>query len=678
MRYYTVRWSCTLAAMFFLAAVSSAQESLSYVDLVNRMIDLEHVSVLPAAGETCKQWSSYDRASKYDEATGKYLRWDANGDGHGIIRREGDKQVMAEMEGPGCIWRIWSARAQKGHVKIYLDGSETPTVDLPFENYFSGDTAPFNYSRLSYDLNKKACSGQNLYFPIPYQKSCKIVADQGWGAYFEFNYTTYPAGTKLPTFTTDLSAEAKAALVKVNDYFDKKMGADPAGTREGEATLSGEATIDAGTASQEMRIEGPRAITAIRGKLTSPTKDREDQMAAMRQLTLEIRFDGQAEPAVCCPLGDFFGTSPGVNYYKSFPLGMTDDGYYCLWYMPFGRSAELKIVNDGGVDRSFTYEVTHAPLDKPMEKLGYFHCKWHRDTVEMPKDRAIDWMMLQTQGRGRFLGVNLHIWNPRGGWWGEGDEKFYVDGEKFPSTFGTGSEDYFGYAWCHPGLFQEPSHGQSMTENNAGHQSVHRWHITDNIPFQKSFEGSIEKYYPNRKPTLYACTVRWYLAAGGVDPYGAIPAAERWGYCVRPIAVEGGIKVLGVSSGVTQTQEMAGWPDGEWKDDDQLWWTGPKMKGKLILALPVQESGKYDLSVVLTKAPDYGKFQLYVNGAKAGEPIDLYDPKVTNTQPISLGTFELPAGEQKLTVELVGANEKARKPYLFGIDQVELKKSAGN
>ena len=66
--------------------------------------------------------------------------------------------------------------------------------------------------------------------------------------------------------------------------------------------------------------------------------------------------------------------------------------------------------------------------------------------------------MLQTEGRGRFCGVMLHVWNPRGGWWGEGDEKFFVDGEKFPSTFGTGSEDYFGYAWCDPHLFQRAYH----------------------------------------------------------------------------------------------------------------------------------------------------------------------------------------------------------------------------
>ena len=676
MRYSTVRWCFSLAALFFCAAAASAQENLSYVDLVNRLTDLEHLSVLPVPGETCKQWSSYDRASKYDEASGKYLHWDANGDGNGIIRREDGKQVMAEMEGPGCIWRIWSAQAQKGHVKIYLDGSETPSVDLPFEQYFSGDTAPFNYPRLSYDLNQHGCSGQNLFFPIPYQKSCKIVADKGWGAYFQFDYTTYPAGSKLPTFSADLSAEAKAALTKVDTYFAEKLGSDPAGKRTGEETLEGEVTIPAGTATEPLRIEGARAITALRGKITSPFKDPEDPKAAMRQLLVEIRFDGQKEPAVCCPLGDFFGTAPGLNYYKSFPLGMTAEGSYCLWYMPFGKNAELRLINDGDVDRTFTYEVTHAPLTKPMEQLGYFHCKWHRDTVELPKDRFPDWMMLKTEGRGRFVGVNLHVWNPKSGWWGEGDEKFFVDGEKFPSTFGTGSEDYFGYAWSHPGLFQEAFHGQSMTENNAGHQSLHRWEILENIPFRKSFEGTIEKYYPNKKPTLYACTVRWYLAAGGVDRYGPLPAAERYGYCVRPPAVEGALKVLGFTAGFTQIQDTSDWPDGTWKDDDQLWWVGGKPGDKLDLALPVKEKGRYEVSVVLTKAPDYGIVQFYVNGKKAGKPIDLYGEKVANTAPMALGTFELPEGEQKVTVEIAGANEKAVKSYMFGIDQILVKKTS--
>ena len=163
--------------------------------------------------------------------------------------------------------------------------------------------------------------------------------------------------------------------------------------------------------------------------------------------------------------------------------------------MPFGKSAVVELINQDQKPRDVEFQVTHAPLERPFEGLGHFHCKWHRDTVEMPQERWLDWAMLQTEGRGRFCGVMLHVWNPRGGWWGEGDEKLFVDGEKFPSTIGTGSEDYFGYAWCNPNLFQRPFHCQTMDQKNKGHQSVFRWHLVDNVPFQKSFEAYIEKYY---------------------------------------------------------------------------------------------------------------------------------------------------------------------------------------
>ncbi len=664
-----------MVALFAVAGLAAvlgdevaAQETLTYPDLVERLIDLEHLAVLPAEGETCRQWSSWDRASRFDEATGKYVGWDANGDGGGIIRQEGGLSVFAEMEGPGCIFRTWSANAAAGRVKIYLDGKETPVVDLPFRNYFSGDTAPFNYPMLSYDLNKMGCSGQNLYYPIPYQKSCKIVAEKDWGAYYQFVYVTYPKGTKVPTFSTELAARNAEALAKLNDRLAAKQGTDPAGPRQGQQTVRDTVRVAPG-ASEKLELTGPRAITAIKGKMTF--KDREDEMAALRRVVLKITFDGAAKPQVWCPLGDFFGTAPGYNPYKCLATGMTDDGAYAYWYMPFATSAVVELVNEDQTDREVAFEIVHAPLERPFEGLGHFHCKWHRDTRELPADRWPDWLMLETQGRGRFCGVMLHVWNPAGGWWGEGDEKFFVDGEKFPSTIGTGSEDYFGYAWCNPGLFQRPFHCQTMTSGNRGHQSVLRWHVADNVPFQTSFEASIEKYYKtSERGTLYAATVAWYLAPGGDDPYGPVPVEERHGYYVKANITPGGFKVLNEPAGEVQTQGMEGFPGGKWKGNDHLWWIGAKPGDRLELAVPVKKSGRYDVSVVLTKARDYGVVQLYLDGKKAGEPIDLYNPDVIPTPPIAIGNFELAEGEHKLTVEIVGANEKAVKAYMFGLDYV--------
>jgi len=289
--------------------------------------------------------------------------------------------------------------------------------------------------------------------------------------------------------------------------------------------------------------------------------------------------------------------------------------------------------------------------------------------------------MLKTEGNGRFCGVMLHVWNPRGGWWGEGDEKFFVDGEKFPSTFGTGSEDYFGYAWCNPALFQNAFHNQTHnTGGNRGHISVNRWHVADNVPFNASFEAAIEKYYPNDRGTLYACVPYWYLAPGTTDAYEPIPVEERTGYYVMPElykeedAVEGEkLKVLQITGGRTQTQDMFGFGDG-WSNGAHLWWTGAQPGHKLVLSVPVEEDGKYELQVQLTKAVDYGIVQLYLDDQKLGEPIDLYNDGVIPTGKMSFGTHELTQGEHKFTVEIVGSNERAVKAYMFGLDWIKLLK----
>ena len=166
-----------VCAISSFGATRSHAADLSYVDLIKQVTDLQHLATLREDGEQCGQWSSYDRASKYDEATHKYIHWDANGDGNGFIRMEGDQQVLAEMSGPGCIRRIWSAQPEQGHVRIYLDGAAEPAIDLPFMGYFDLKNAPFTRPNLVHEVSK----GWNNYVPIPYRKSCKIVADKGWG-----------------------------------------------------------------------------------------------------------------------------------------------------------------------------------------------------------------------------------------------------------------------------------------------------------------------------------------------------------------------------------------------------------------------------------------------------------------------------------------------------------------
>jgi hypothetical protein len=655
------------------AAVAQAQDKLTYVDLIKRLTDLEYLATLPAPEETCAQWSSYDRASRYDEGSGKYAAWGANGDGNGFIREEDGKIVMAEMQGPGCIRRIWSAAPGGGHVRIYLDGAGEPAVDLPFSGYFDGKNEPFTRKALCYVASK----GWDCFIPIPYQKSCKVVADKNWGNYFHFTYTTFPKSTQVPTFKRELAPEESAALDEA-DRFLSHVGSEPAAKNSGEITVEGRGIeLKAGGKSRLEPIQGPRAIVAIRAKLHLPESPKDRSI--LRGITLKIAWDNETEPSVWAPLGDFFGTAPGANPYTSLPSGLTHDGlWYSHWYMPFARNAVVELDNDGESDVALTFDVVHAPLAKPIESLGRFHVKWHRDMFPPPEpERAIDWTLLTTQGRGRYCGVMLHVWNPRGGWWGEGDEKFFVDGEKFPSTFGTGSEDYFGYAWSNPELFTRPYHNQTISENNAGHVSVNRWHIVDNVPFQKSFAGYIEKYFPNKKPTLYDCTVYWYLDPAGKDLYGPAPMAERLDWPQPEIkrvngATEGEkITIIRKTGGKAEEQAMDAY-GGAWSGGAQLWWTGAKPGDKLVLGIGIKQEGQYKLSAQLTKARDYGIVQLYLDDKKLGDPVDLYNPDVIPTGEIDLGKHKLDVRVHKLTVEITGANPKAEPAYMAGIDYVKL------
>jgi hypothetical protein len=426
-------------------------------------------------------------------------------------------------------------------------------------------------------------------------------------------------------------------------------------------------------------LKGPAAITSLRIKLDLPPSPSDRDL--LRELALQIKWDGETTPSVWAPLGDFFGTAPGANSYASYPLGLTKDGWwYCNWYMPFAKSAEVRLINDGKGRHGVQFELIHQPLSVPIQRFARFHAKWHRDVFLPEKpERAIDWPILKSQGQGRFVGVMLHIWNPRGGWWGEGDEKFFVDGEKFPSTFGTGSEDYFGYAWSSGEPFQHAYHNQTHNDGNSkGHISVNRWHIPDAVPFQRSFEGCIEKYYPNQRPTLYAGMAYWYLAPGGDDPYVRVPLNQRIGYWVpvETVKVKGvlegeTLKVLSKTAGNAQEQELTAF-QGQWSNDAHLWWTDAKPGDKLELALPVSKSGTYRLGMQFTKAPDYGIVQLWLDGEKLSEPLDLYHPSVAPTGVIPMGKRTLTVGQHKLTVEILGANEKAVKSYMFGLDYVKL------
>jgi hypothetical protein len=700
LRLLFVALACTLCVGF---AFTARAETLTYPDLVHRLTDLEHLATLPPAGEKTALASSYDRKSQYDAANDKYLDWGANGDGHGFIREEGNTQVLADIQGAGCIWRIWSAAAAKGHLKIYLDGSTTPAVDAPFRDYFDPAKGPFHFSNLVYLQSRlpgaRNVPGSNNYVPISFQKSCKIVGDKatpgkpdsGWGQYFQATYTLFAPGTQVPTFSLPLSAADEAAL-EAADAREARPGENIFGPYAGESTETANISAAPGQWTTGFAVHGTGAITALKVKLPLPT-DPEAQRTLLRQLTLRITWDGDEKPAVWTPLGDFFATVGGAPPFSSLPVGFLPDGtFYAYWYMPFASAARIEFGNDSGTAVPLTVSVSHAPLDQPIANFARFHAKWHRDAFNPTRpDRFPDWTMLTTQGRGRFVGVLLHVWNPQGGWWGEGDDKFFVDGEKFPSSFGTGSEDYFGYAWSSGLIFVRPLHGQPLAEGNLGHEIDYRWHLSDQVPFQASLDADIEKYQPDapkRSPwdvyDLYACTPFWYLAPGGTDPYDEQPVDQRVGYWTRPVPkyTEPGVieaedlkMVPSPNDHVPQPNNLGPRSPGVWSNDQALFWVTDRGIGKeqVGLYLPVAHAGKYKILVRFVKGATYGIAQLSLDGQKLGAPFDAYDPKLEPSDPLDMGTVSLTAGQHVLGITIPDKNPAVpERGASVGLDYIKL------
>ncbi len=503
-------------------------ETLSYPDLVSWLTDFERLALLPVPGERTGLASSYDRESQYDYLRGRYLAWGANDDGDGIVRHEEGGDVLAELKGPGALVRIWSAAPGPGNLKLFIDGDQMPVLDAPFASFFDHSLPPFVWPNLVYTAGESV-PGCNNYVPIPFKHSLKIVAAPEWGVYYHFTYVQFPQ-KGIESFSLPISFEDESALAIANHSLispDLGNSEQPAGVSAHEI----DAVVNGGATQAILDITGPAAIRHLRIKLDLP-KEMDVQRRLLRELAIQATWDNDATPSIWSPIGDFFGFFGGAQTFRAYPMGIGPDAvFYSEWYMPFATRAKIEIANDGDVGVPIHCEITTELLRFPVSAYGRFHAKWHRDAfLPHQPDREPDWTILTTRGRGRYVGLHLHVWNPGGDWWGEGDEKFFIDGEKFPSVFGTGSEDYFGYAWSSAGLFSRPFHNQILNEDNAGHVVNNRWHLADSVPFQTAFEGYIEKYFPNDRPTLYAAVAYWYLAPGGLDPYAAAPLTERIGY----------------------------------------------------------------------------------------------------------------------------------------------------
>lgn len=636
----------------------AAESAITTAKLMDDMTNLAKMAQFPSPAYTCKQFSSYDRAAKSPTEN-----WFANGDCGQYLRvedRGGRKEyVMMDTAGPGAIVRIWSANPA-GVLRIYIDGNEKPVIEAPMADVLGG-----KFPGWPRPIAGEYSKGWNLYFPIPYAKSCKVTSDKG-DFYYHVNYRTYPAGTNVESFTSDQLKTLATEIEKLGKRLASPMGDAAAMAGQGQAF---ELQIEPGQ-SEMTQFSGPAAV--VRCVVVVDASDKE---AALRGVIVKGTFDGQQ--AIEAPLGDLFGSGPGINPFESLPLGMSKDGkMYCHWFMPFKETAEFRLENTTKIPVTVSGEIVVADYNWTDASM-HFHAKW-RAQFDVPTRPMIDWNYMTAKGKGVFAGVSFTIDNPVKDWWGEGDEKIYVDGETFPSHFGTGTEDYYGYAWCWPGLFVHAYHNQPRCDgpNNYGRTSVNRFHIIDRIPYTKDFKFDMELWHWNERCKVNMGVVAyWYAMPGGSDGFKPISAEDA---VVRPMPVYQVPRVSGAIEGETMRiiKSVGTAEPQDWNDESNgrhLWWhAGHKPGDVLVLGFDAPKAGKYRVMAKFLKAVDYGIHQLAINGVKAGEPIDFFNNGVVPTKEIDLGSFELKQGENELSVTVIGANEKAVKSYMFGLDYIRL------
>ncbi len=633
-------------------------QSINTARLLDDMTNLAGLAEFPNPAYTCKQFSSYDPKSK----TSGNEDWFANGDCGQYLRAEdngGRKEyVMMDIDGPGTVTRIWSANP-KGNLRIYLDGAAEPALVASMEELLGG-----KFPGLPKPISGEYSKGWNLYFPIPYSKHCKITSDAN-DFYYHVNYRTYPSGTSVETFKLAQLKELSGPIDKLRARLDAPKGDGIEGDLQ-----PFELQVPGGE-SVKQEFYGPKAFASSVLRVSAANME-----TALRGVIVKITFDG--ELCVEAPLGDLFGSAPGINPYATLPLGMSKEGdMYCHWLMPFKDNATIELVNTTKDTVSLVGQMVLQDYQWKSTSM-HFHAKW-RVQWDVPTRPMIDWNYLAATGKGVFAGVSFSIDNPRKDWWGEGDEKIYVDGETFPSHFGTGTEDYYGYAWCWPGLFTHAYHAQPRCDGpgNYGRTSVNRFHIIDRIPFTKSFKFDMELWHWNDKCNVNMAVVAyWYAQPGATDGFKPIASADA---IVRPMPeyvvprVQGAIeaeemKILRVA-GTAEAQDWDGDSAGK-----HLWWhAGMKPGDTLALAFNAPSKGKFHVYAHFLSAPDYGIHQFAINGKKLGEPMDFYRENVKPGEEVELGVVELNAGQNEFSSTIVGANPKAIKAYMLGLDYLRLK-----
>ena len=509
-----------LSISFFVLTFASATAvaDVSLRSLLDEISVRESLTRLPEPAYTAHLHSSHDRGTVARDRPG----WFANEDHTNFIRKEQvdgrTEHVLLDVSGPGAITRFWCTVGEtdgKGLLRIYLDGRkvvEGPVLELLGGGRLCGAPLSDGVAHETPFLMR----GHNLYLPIPYAKSCKVTYESrdlhppaGKGIrpekfYYNIETREYAAGTEVETFSLSVLDRAKSIVEKTNAALLAPLeSAIPANCHE----ESFDGMLNPGE-RRELAFDGEGAVRYIGWSVT-----RADADEAAANLRVEMAFDGVR--TVDVPAGALFGTGClFAPHATRFTAAAESGASCCAWVMPYARTCKFKVVNRG--ERAIRIErsrIAVSPYAWTAGRSMYFHASWRLwANMRVTPFYPLDANFASVSGTGLFAGVLVDVRNQGSGWWGEGDEKVFVDGAESPVMIGTGSEDHFGYAWglatkfSHPFVAQPEGNGARA----PGRVVNLRWRALDAIPFTSGIRYDMEVIPQRPDEVDYGMFACWY------------------------------------------------------------------------------------------------------------------------------------------------------------------------
>lgn len=300
--------------------------------------------------------------------------------------------------------------------------------------------------------------------------------------------------------------------------------------------------VDGGGSATLLDVRGAGVITHIWFTINS-----RDPLH-LKNLVLRAWWDGEATPSVEVPIGDFFGL--GLGEYFTYQSALTAvapmKALNAYFEMPFASAAKLTVTNEGTQRTdNFYFAIDYVTLSSLPDDVARFHAQYRQSAPESStmNDWTVNWdrsvndlknldgkgnyVFLEATGRGHFVGVTQAVEQNQDGWFGEGDDMFFIDGDKLPTINGTGTEDYFNGAWDFGGQpFAYMHNGAPYIvdpERIGGRYCLYRWHTESPITFEKSLKATIEHGHANHRRDNFYSVAYWYQA----EPHAAFPALPK-------------------------------------------------------------------------------------------------------------------------------------------------------